>query len=241
MYRNSPGPWPIVYSLRVNESCDTWKNYITHMNESYHTNEWIMSHIRTSHATHSRHGLSFIPCVWTSHVTHMNESCHTYEWIMSHICMSPINHMNASCHTNKWVMPRIPVRHGLSFYFIFIPLGHGLSFIPCVWMSDGTQMNESWHTYELVMSHKQISPATHENGSCHTFTWAMAYLLFFNSPGPWPIVYSLHVNESCLTFERIMSHIWMSRITHMNESCHTYEWVMSHIPVCHGLSCIPCV
>ena len=26
-----------------------------------------------------------------------------------------------------------------------------------------------------------------------------------------------------------MSHIWMSHVTHMNESCHTYEWVISHI------------
>jgi len=26
-----------------------------------------------------------------------------------------------------------------------------------------------------------------------------------------------------------MSHIWMSHVTHINESCHTYEWVMSHI------------
>jgi len=25
-----------------------------------------------------------------------------------------------------------------------------------------------------------------------------------------------------------MSHIWMSHVTHINESCRTYEWVMSH-------------
>ena len=38
-----------------------------------------------------------------------------------------------------------------------------------------------------------------------------------------------HINESCHTYEWVMSHIWMSHVTHMNESCHTYEWVMSHI------------
>jgi len=27
----------------------------------------------------------------------------------------------------------------------------------------------------------------------------------------------------------VMSHIWMRHVPHMNESCPTYEWVMSHI------------
>ena len=34
-----------------------------------------------------------------------------------------------------------------------------------------------------------------------------------------------HMNESC--------HIWMSHVPHINESCDTYEWVMSHIIVSH--------
>jgi len=38
-----------------------------------------------------------------------------------------------------------------------------------------------------------------------------------------------HINESRNKYEWVMSHIWMSHVTHMNESCHTYEWVMSHI------------
>jgi len=33
------------------------------------------------------------------------------------------------------------------------------------------------------------------------------------------------MSESC--------HIWMSYVTHINESCHTYEWVMSHIWMSH--------
>ena len=37
------------------------------------------------------------------------------------------------------------------------------------------------------------------------------------------------MNESCHTYEWVMSHIWMSHVTHMNESCHTYEWFMSHV------------
>jgi len=38
-----------------------------------------------------------------------------------------------------------------------------------------------------------------------------------------------HANASWLTYEGVMSHVWMSRVTHMNESCHTCEWVMSHM------------
>ena len=41
------------------------------------------------------------------------------------------------------------------------------------------------------------------------------------------------MNESCHTYEWVMSHIQTSHVTHMNESCHTYEWVMSHIWMSH--------
>ena len=42
-----------------------------------------------------------------------------------------------------------------------------------------------------------------------------------------------HTNESRHTYEWVMSHIWKSLVTHLNESCHTYEWVMSHIWMGH--------
>ena len=70
-------------------------SHVTHINESCHTYEWVMSHI------------------WMIHVTHMNRSCHTYEWVvsnervMSHIWMSHVTRMNESCHTYEWVMLHI--------------------------------------------------------------------------------------------------------------------------------------
>jgi len=42
-----------------------------------------------------------------------------------------------------------------------------------------------------------------------------------------------HINESCHTYEWVVSHIWMSRVTHMNESCHTYQWVTANISMSH--------
>ena len=60
------------------------------------------------------------------------------------------------------------------------------------------------------------------------------------------------MNESCHTYEWVVSYIWMSHVTHvnednspqshtwmshvarMNESCHTHEWVMSHAWISHA-------
>ena len=56
-------------------------SHVTHMNESCHTHEWVMSHI------------------WMSHVSGVNESCHIDEWDMSHIWRGHVTHVNESCHT----------------------------------------------------------------------------------------------------------------------------------------------
>jgi len=48
----------------------------------------------------------------------------------------------------------------------------------------------------------------------------------------WMIHFPL-MDESCHTYEWVMSHIWMSHVTHMNESCHTYEWFISHLWMSH--------
>jgi len=44
------------------------------------------------------------------------------------------------------------------------------------------------------------------------------------------------MNEACLTYERVMSHVEMSHVTRMNELDRTYEWVMSHIWTSHVTS-----
>jgi len=70
--------------------------YVTHMNGSSHTYEWIMSYIRMSHVTRKEWVMSH---VWhriklrCRYVTRMNGSCHTYGWIMSYIRMSHVTHM----------------------------------------------------------------------------------------------------------------------------------------------------
>jgi len=71
----------------------------THVNESRHTCEWVMSHMWTSHVTHER----VMTQISTSHVTHMNESRHASKWVTSHIWMSHGTHINKSWHTYGWV------------------------------------------------------------------------------------------------------------------------------------------
>jgi len=41
------------------------------------------------------------------------------------------------------------------------------------------------------------------------------------------------MNESCHTYEWVMSNIWISHVTHANASRHTCEWVMSHTWMSH--------
>jgi len=53
--------------------------HIAHVNESWHTFEWVMSH----HVTHSHAILVSMTSAYV-HIAHVNESWHTFEWVMSH-------------------------------------------------------------------------------------------------------------------------------------------------------------
>ena len=81
-----------------NKTSHVWRSHVTRMNESCHTQEWVMSH------------------AWMSNATCMNESCHTHWWVMSHAgqqsCLpqegamshtriSHVARMNDSCHTQE--------------------------------------------------------------------------------------------------------------------------------------------
>jgi len=56
--------------------------YVTHINESCHIYEWVMTHTYIYADLFPGICMSHI---WMRHVTYMNESCHMYEWGMSHI------------------------------------------------------------------------------------------------------------------------------------------------------------
>jgi len=109
-----------------------------------------------------------------SHVTHMKG------WVLILMSMSHVTHMKESCAVDFEVLHASLMNYSNE--------------------SCHTHMNESFYTYECVMSHIRM-------GLSHV----------------------KHMNESCHAFEWVMSRIWMSHVTHMNESCHAFEWVMSHV------------
>ena len=103
------------------------------MNESCHTNDWVVSHM----------GI-VISRIRMSHVTLTNESCHTYDWVVSHMGISHITYVNESCHTYEWVMSHIWLSRvtyrNKSYHVYEWVMSH-------LWMSHVTQMIESCHIY----------------------------------------------------------------------------------------------
>jgi len=104
---------------------------VTRMNESFHTCEWVISHMWHDSLIHTCvwHD-SFIhtcqskqrwmslcmnesrQCIWMSQVNQMNESCHTYEWVMSPChCPSSATRMNESFHTCESVIDTCDMTH----------------------------------------------------------------------------------------------------------------------------------
>ena len=68
--------------------------HMSHVNDSCHTCEWVMSHVHAFRPT-GVHFQSVMSHIQMSHVTQINESCNTCDWVMSHIWMSHVTHMNA--------------------------------------------------------------------------------------------------------------------------------------------------
>ena len=231
-----------------------WMSHVTHMNESCHTCEWVMSHIWMSHVTHvneSCHICEWVMShIWMSHVTHVNESCHTYEWVMSHIWMSHVTRMSESSHAYEWDMSHLFARDEI------LDLGdrqdHELVGWICrnesrrIWTSHVTHMKESCHLYNELwhiwtnMSHVCLSHVT--------WKWVIAHM----NEHVTRMKESRHVKMSYGTYERTchtykwvtsreneLWHIWTSHVTLMSESCligmghDTNERVLSHIWMGH--------
>jgi len=106
-------------------------SHVTHINESCHASERVLTHIWTSHVTCMNE--SWHTHIWIGHVTHMKESSHTDERVMSHI---HVTHTNESCHTYERAKSH-------------------------VWMSHVTHMNDSHHIYERVVSHMKMRQDWH--------------------------------------------------------------------------------
>jgi len=98
-----------------------------------------------------------------------------------------------------------------TFYFLCIPL----RITSPIW-DEGT-CGSVWK-----INRKSSNFGTNKNATCSKEVVSSGALVFLFHLLP------AHMNESCQTHERVMSHIfWMSHVTQRNESCHTSEWGMS--------------
>jgi len=109
-----------------------------------------------------------------------------------------------------------------------------------LWISISNVIDESWHIYEWLDSHR--SHGTHMSESCHRI-WVMTHFWIWIChvlDESWHTYewlrshkrsHGTRVNKSCQP-TWVMSHVWtrhFKRVSHgaEDESWHTYEWVMS--------------
>ena len=91
-----------------------WMRHVTHMNEAWHRYEWDMPHISMCHAAHIWWVVSHIHrwfwndhrAAWTS-LPRKNGLCHTHDWVTNHVTHTVVS----SCHTYECVTPHIWTSH----------------------------------------------------------------------------------------------------------------------------------
>jgi len=111
-------------------------------------------------------------------------------------------------------------------------LQHGATFVGVILIYMCiTRVNASCHTCEWDVAHERMRHVTHVHESCHTCGWVIPPV--WMSDIMWMMRHVTHVNALRHTYERFMSHTWMSHVTHVNASWQTYEQVMSHIWMRH--------
>jgi len=148
----------------------------------------------------------------------MNASCHIYEWVMWHIWMCDMWHI---WHTDHVTSQQRPLRGSTRFMNDSYHISS----------SHVTHINESCHIYEWVMWHICMCDMWHTWHTDHVTSQQRPLrgsTRFMNDSYHISSSHVTHMNESCHTYEWVMSHIWMIHVTNMNESCHKYEWVVLH-------------
>ena len=157
-----------------------WMSHVTHMNESCHTYQRVISQIWMSHDPHMH----------KSYHTYVSKSWHTYEWVMSQGCRPDQRHgthMSESCHRGvDPINPTADQKHHHT-YTRYMCDGVFKNTITHIWLfhmcescltneSVISHMKESHVSYEWVMSHIWKSHVAHMNESWHIYKWVMAHL-----------------------------------------------------------------
>ena len=103
-------------------------------------------------------------CVWLQcrRLYDSPESCHTFQSVLlPHISVAQRTENATLCESENATLCE-------SYYCIFLVLAIPLSHV--------TRLNESYHTFECVMSHVWMSHVTRLNESCHTYKWVLLHV-----------------------------------------------------------------
>ena len=86
---------------------------VSHVNESWHTYEWVMAHTWLGRLRLWR--------IFMHHYTVYDRAGHTYEWVMAHIRKSHGTHTNETWHARDW-----DVRHIYTAYVFWVSINLNL-------------------------------------------------------------------------------------------------------------------
>ena len=133
-YKTSTYDWHMIHESEVPQS-PTYNSYMIHGTHVYPNRLLKVSHTLMCHARHT------------------NELCRTFEWVMPQAWMDHVTHTNESCHTYEWVMSHMwssRVTHRNESCVARARVVYHV-------------MNESWYTYEGVMSIIRMDHGTQSN------------------------------------------------------------------------------
>jgi len=191
------------------------KMHVWHVTESCLIHEYVMSHSRTCHISHTSYPTYAIndacfTCDWViisqSLTRRINNSCFIYDRVIPSII-----HRQTSCRTDRWVMSRGRMRHVFRDSYI----NASFTSYSCVWdmRSHVSHTNLSCLTHELVMSHTRTCHVSHTNLSCLMSRGRMRH-----------VFHASHINESCLTYmDTAFTYISRRRMRHVFHASHINE------------------
>jgi len=184
------------------------------------------------------HSKTKTPEIWVC----VNESCRIYEWVM---CYTWMRHWRTeSRHTCK---PILQYKSSHSIQRVMSDNKKDMpSFLAPIythrnWLNTMTQELAEYNDITCIsfaIYHIQVYRIIYK----YIISFAIYHIQVYHMTMSYNDITCIsfakarhvtRVNESCHTYEWVMSHIWMSHVTHASESCHTYEWVMLHVWVSH--------
>jgi len=239
----------------MNEWCDIWifgrHRRVLHWRCAY---AWVMSHTKEScHILRCRATDAYLHYVGNSNIegVHMNGPCHiwrshvTYERVVSRLNILTTS-VRFILHMYIWINLSRVCRSRVIYEGVVSRTNESMS-----------RMQKSCHIWRNRVTCNICTQLASVTLNVRIWTSHVTHIqVFFRElarlapPGTRSMlhIWMSHVsplNESCLTYEWVVSHAWLSHVTHMNESFHTYEWVqmneschryewgMSHLGISH--------